>query len=104
MGIRNAAVGLTLAALAALPAWAQPISQERIEFAPGETSATVEGAVSGSARVEYRFAGSAGQDVALELEPGTPRPSSISMPPAPSRARDERCSRVRARVCASPVR
>ena len=65
MGIRNAAVGLTLAALAALPAWAQPISQERIEFAPGETSATVEGAVSGSARVEYRFAGSAGQDVAL---------------------------------------
>lgn len=73
MGIRNAGVGLMLAALAALPARSQPVSQERIEFAPGETSATVEGAVSGSARVEYQFAGSAGQDLVLELEPGSPQ-------------------------------
>ena len=70
MGFRNRVLGvLTLAAVVAGPlAAADAVRQERVEFAPGASEATVQGGIAGYDSVEYQVAAAIGQMMTVSLE------------------------------------
>lgn len=62
------------AALFILPlaTWAQDIQQERVEFAPGATGATLDGTITGDEVIDYVLAAKAGQHMGVEFAPDNP--------------------------------
>ena len=70
MGFRNRVLGaLALAGLmAGAAAAADAVRQERVQFAPGASEATVQGGVAGYDSVEYQVAAAAGQTMTVSIE------------------------------------
>ena len=70
MGFRNRLLGaLALAAIAAGPlAAADTVRQERVEFEPGSSEATVQGGIAGYDSVEYQVGAATGQTMTVALK------------------------------------
>lgn len=75
MGSGSARLGILAAVLVglALPAGAESVRKERVEFAAGATATTVEGSLGGYDSVEYQLGASAGQQMAVGLEASNPQ-------------------------------
>jgi hypothetical protein len=53
-----------------LPVAAQPIEVKRISFAPGSSSATLKGSITGDKTVDYKLGAKAGQTMSVKLKTG----------------------------------
>ncbi len=57
-----------LATAVSIPAYAQDIRQERVQFEAGRSGATISGRIKGSETVDYLLGASAGQRISIDLE------------------------------------
>lgn len=67
MGVTGFALSLLLLVAVAVPAAATDIRTERVTFAPGETTRTIEGRIKGDETVDYLVAGRAGQPMNISM-------------------------------------
>jgi hypothetical protein len=63
------ALFVALVCAAALPASAQPIRQQQIQFKKGESGATIKGSIQGDQTVDYKLRAAAGQSMVVNFKP-----------------------------------
>jgi P pilus assembly chaperone PapD len=82
MRLLSISILAVLLSLGTAPAWAEAgIQQKQIQFAKGQSGATVSGKVKGDQTIDHQLRANAGQTLTVDFKPGKPSAYFNILPP-----------------------